>query len=152
MKIQSKFEFGGAAARRGNFGGGGHPTSALPVFEAGDGDASPCGVRSAMTRLNDPPGGVYVHIPFCLRKCAYCDFCSYAGLEALHDNYVRALETELARCQEDWRAITFDTLYFGGGTPTVLEDHQLRQLLDCLIRCFSLSAQAEITVRDFEVE
>lgn len=90
--------------------------------------------------------GLYVHIPFCLQKCAYCDFCSYAGLEALHDNYVRALETELARCQEDWRAITFDTLYFGGGTPTVLAPSALLHILEQSCRMLRIADSAEVSL------
>ena len=143
MKIQSKFEFGGAAARRGNFVGGGHPTSALPVFEAGDGDASPCGVRSAMTRLNDPPGGVYVHIPFCLRKCAYCDFYSVTDLE-LKPAFLKALRAEIAAAEAG--PLAFDTIYFGGGTPSILAPGEIADLIDRLDSRFRFARPVEVTI------
>jgi oxygen-independent coproporphyrinogen-3 oxidase len=63
--------------------------------------------------------GLYIHVPFCQRKCSYCDFNSYAGLEALHAPYVAALTAEMAWLARrgEWRA---NTVFIGGGTPTVL--------------------------------
>lgn len=70
--------------------------------------------------------GLYVHIPFCRSKCGYCDFPSEAGSEALTDSYLGALAAESARY--DGLAGSFDTLYVGGGTPSLLSPAQLERL------------------------
>ncbi len=89
--------------------------------------------------------GLYVHVPFCRRKCSYCDFNSYAGLETLHAPYVAALTAEmtwLAR-RGEWQA---DTVFIGGGTPTALPLSLLAQVLDAARRNFRVSPDAEITI------
>lgn len=89
--------------------------------------------------------GLYIHIPFCQRKCPYCDFNSYAGLEALHAPYVAALTAEMAWLAQrgEWHA---DTVFVGGGTPTVLSLALLRQVLDAAQANFHLAPDAEISV------
>ena len=77
-------------------------------------------------------GGLYIHIPFCRRKCRYCDFSSYAGLENLIDNYLNALAAEAAR----YKGTSFDTLYIGGGTPSLLSVGQLQKLFDIVSQNF----------------
>jgi oxygen-independent coproporphyrinogen III oxidase len=72
--------------------------------------------------------GLYIHIPFCLRKCIYCDFCSYTGLEVLYPFYVAALLREAEARVEAWSDVSFDTVYIGGGTPTVLPHDTLIDL------------------------
>jgi oxygen-independent coproporphyrinogen III oxidase len=76
--------------------------------------------------------GLYIHIPFCLAKCGYCDFNSYAGLERLFALYGRALQAELDR----WLAHDvpeIETVYFGGGTPTVAPTEMLVHVLDRIL-------------------
>ena len=90
--------------------------------------------------------GIYLHIPFCLRKCTYCDFASYPGLSHLHADYVAALDRELARRADRWAEVSFDTVYVGGGTPTVLAASQLVQLLEGLRSRLSMAPAPEITV------
>jgi oxygen-independent coproporphyrinogen-3 oxidase len=90
--------------------------------------------------------GLYVHIPFCVRKCAYCDFSSYEGLEAHVDDYVSALLAEAERVSEQVGARRLDTLYVGGGTPSVLTRAQVGTLLTGLRACFALRRDAEVTV------
>ena len=107
----------------------------------------------------------YVHIPFCVSKCAYCDFNSYAGMQSVFDDYVRALVCEIeqtagidlegtpappagpsgasgphpgVRC--------LDSVYFGGGTPTILDAAQLTTVLDAIRRCFGIARDCEVTV------
>ncbi len=89
--------------------------------------------------------GLYIHIPFCQRKCPYCDFNSYARLEALHAPYVAALTAEMAWLAQrgEWHA---DTVFVGGGTPTVLSLAPLRQVLDAARANFHLAPDAEISV------
>jgi len=87
--------------------------------------------------------GLYVHVPFCRGKCHYCDFYSVTSL-SLVSAYLEALDKEAQLYQGRFGA--FDTLYLGGGTPSLLEGPQLRALMDCLRRHFSFSPEAEITL------
>ena len=88
--------------------------------------------------------GVYLHIPFCQAKCAYCDFNSYAGLGHLYAPYVNALVQEMR-----WVAPNFPyptgTLFLGGGTPTVLPIELLRQALVVCSDTLAIEEGAEIT-------
>ena len=87
---------------------------------------------------------VYIHIPFCVAKCAYCDFNSYAGYDHLHARYVDALCQELSKRETvSHRA---GTLYLGGGTPTILSTDQIGRILESVRRKFALDDGAEITI------
>ncbi|MCC6729514.1 MAG: radical SAM family heme chaperone HemW [Chthonomonadales bacterium] len=90
------------------------------------------------------PHAVYVHVPFCARKCAYCDFNAYAGAEALIPAYVDALVREVDASVA--RACAAPTVYFGGGTPTLLEVEQAGALLAAVRRGFAVDPDAEITI------
>lgn len=87
---------------------------------------------------------VYVHIPFCKRRCRYCDFNTYAGLDDLQEQYVAALCTEIMAGPEPGSEI--DTLFVGGGTPTVLAAAQLDRVLAAVGNRYTLAPQCEITV------
>ena len=87
--------------------------------------------------------GLYVHVPFCLSKCHYCDFHSVTDC-ALIPAWLAALEQEAALYQG--RFGVFDTLYLGGGTPSLLTPGQLASLLESLRRCFSFSPDTEVTL------
>ncbi len=99
--------------------------------------------------MSAAPLGVYLHVPFCVSKCPYCDFYSLSlGREPdgeLLDRYTAALERDLRRWGErlDRGA---DTLYFGGGTPSLLGARRLTRLLETAATAFSLSQEAEITL------
>lgn len=86
--------------------------------------------------------GLYVHIPFCLKKCSYCDFVSYSGAFGLEDDYVNALLSEFA----SFRGEKVDTVYFGGGTPTSLKTENLTRLLDGVFSTFHVAHDAEVTI------
>ncbi len=90
---------------------------------------------------------LYLHIPFCLAKCHYCAFSSFTGRERLHPRYLQALcrEVEVLATVIEKR-IELASLFFGGGTPTVLSAEQLTVLLDVCRRHFALSADCEITI------
>ena len=91
------------------------------------------------------PVGLYLHIPFCVSKCPYCDFYSVAATDVQLDAYTDALSRSLA----DWAAKTgetADTLYFGGGTPSLLGGKRLAHLTKTARRLFSISDDAEITL------
>jgi len=88
--------------------------------------------------------GLYLHIPFCRRKCPYCDFNSYAGMEAQIPAYLEALGREMAlRAAE---ADPVDTVYVGGGTPTLLGGERLARLLGAVGEAFQVAPEAEATV------
>lgn len=86
--------------------------------------------------------GLYVHLPFCLKKCNYCDFVSYPGAYGLEEDYVNALLSEFAL----YRGENIDTVYFGGGTPTSLKTENLIKLLDGVFSAFSVAQGAEVTI------
>lgn len=89
--------------------------------------------------------GLYIHVPFCEKKCAYCDFNTYAGLQARFQETVDALCLEMAH----WRTALADrvitTVFIGGGTPTVLNETQLSQLCSAVRANFELAADCEVT-------
>lgn len=86
--------------------------------------------------------GIYVHIPFCNGKCPYCDFYSLAGDEKIKERYVEAVLRELEEAHRD--GMRADTLYFGGGTPTLLTPEQLGRITAQARRIYGLE-NAEIT-------
>jgi oxygen-independent coproporphyrinogen-3 oxidase len=89
---------------------------------------------------------LYVHIPFCQRKCAYCSFNSYSGLHHLHQAYVDALETEIGQSTRERGRLQVSSLYLGGGTPTVLSAELLAQVLKACTDHYTLFDAAEITI------
>ena len=91
---------------------------------------------------------VYFHIPFCLRKCPYCDFYSVAGEQEHLDEYVAALERQLASPNAGGFPAegSCSSVFFGGGTPSLLEPSQVARLLDTVSRHFGFTADAEITL------
>ncbi len=92
--------------------------------------------------------GVYLHIPFCKSRCSYCDFATdvYTNSDAVK-RYVRALRAEVSA----WRPVesgtqNADTIYFGGGTPSLLSVEQVGQILTAVRRKFDVAADAEVTM------
>ncbi len=90
--------------------------------------------------------GVYIHIPFCKSKCAYCDFYSLAGHEEWRERYAQALRTHMDETAPQARDYRVDTLYFGGGTPLLLGDKTLCETLAYVKKRFRVDKDAEITV------
>jgi oxygen-independent coproporphyrinogen-3 oxidase len=88
---------------------------------------------------------LYIHIPFCAARCGYCDFNTYAGLEALFEPYVAALSREIRQAGEAAGRPHAATIFIGGGTPTVLPAALLAQVLDACTTAFDVSPSAEIT-------
>lgn len=78
--------------------------------------------------------GIYIHIPFCAQKCAYCDFISQPGDAALYSAYAEALKTELLSYEPIWSSRKIATLYVGGGTPSVFPVALLKDVLEPLIQ------------------
>lgn len=86
--------------------------------------------------------GLYIHIPFCIQKCNYCDFYSVGGRLELLDNYVDAVLCEAM----SYHGTTINTIYIGGGTPSLLGAKNLRKLLNGVHETFNLSELKEATV------
>ena len=84
------------------------------------------------------PLGVYVHIPFCVKKCDYCDFLSFPSDETTRERYVEALCTEIRANRENGAEYEVCTVYFGGGTPSVLTTEQLGRILQTIRDTFSV--------------
>lgn len=88
--------------------------------------------------------GIYIHVPFCGKKCGYCDFYSTSYRKDAADAYTQAVFRNI-RCYEN-SAVSVDTVYFGGGTPSLLSSSQLEQILLEIRGCFHLSDNCEITL------
>lgn len=86
--------------------------------------------------------GLYIHIPFCIKKCNYCDFASYPSCISRAEEYTNALAMEM----DKYKGEAIDTVYFGGGTPTLLDTACLDRLISCVFSKFNLNASAEITI------
>ncbi len=91
------------------------------------------------------PIGLYVHIPFCVRKCNYCDFCSQPPTGDIIDRYFERLARELALYRRAPR-ISVDTVFIGGGTPSILPHGYMSRLFEMLRDTFDILCDAEITV------
>ena len=87
--------------------------------------------------------GLYVHIPFCLKKCRYCDFYSVTDL-SLEKPFVHALKQEMR--QKSRLGGSFDTLYLGGGTPSILQDAHLASIMEEALTCFDFEKNREVTI------
>ena len=92
------------------------------------------------------PLGIYLHIPFCRSKCLYCDFCSLpARSEELINAYVQRLCRDVAEKRNACREYSVQTIYFGGGTPTLLSANQLERILQTIRQTFSVEPDCEIS-------
>ncbi len=92
------------------------------------------------------PAGIYIHIPFCKSRCSYCDFATGLYQSELAERYVQALLNEIGSAPEIYRAGKIDTIYFGGGTPSMLSAHQADRILATVHECFKVDPAAEITM------
>lgn len=91
------------------------------------------------------PLGLYIHIPFCEKKCPYCDFNTFARLETIHDAYVEALCLDIRRWGLRLDRPEIDTLFLGGGTPTLLSESSLEAIMESIRESFALLPTCEIT-------
>ena len=90
--------------------------------------------------------GIYVHIPFCKSKCGYCDFCSHTPCKGETDRYLNALMLNIQDFSGAAEKYTVDTVFIGGGTPTLLSKKQMKALVDCIRTSFKVEKGAEFTV------
>ncbi|MCI6887042.1 MAG: radical SAM family heme chaperone HemW [Lachnospiraceae bacterium] len=89
---------------------------------------------------------LYIHIPFCARKCAYCDFLSFAAPERSYREYVEKLIEEMYGQSTAYRDYAVTSIFVGGGTPSVLPPELVEALFVAVYDCFAVSADAEITI------
>ena len=89
---------------------------------------------------------IYIHIPMCVKKCAYCDFTSFSGRLNQRDAYTDAVCCEMRAQAAFFGTRKVNTVFFGGGTPTLMTGGQIRQMMDTLRACFDLAPDAEITM------
>ncbi len=89
---------------------------------------------------------MYIHIPFCVQKCFYCDFPSFAGKQNLYADYTNTLVLELIEKAPLFQGEKIKTIFFGGGTPTILPVPFLQTIMDTIFSHYNISPDAEITI------
>ena len=90
--------------------------------------------------------GIYIHIPFCKSKCRYCDFTSYPGKIGFAEAYMACVYKEMKLRAEDLKGKVFDTVYFGGGTPSVIDEKLIVGCMNQIRKCYLLADGAEVTI------
>ena len=88
--------------------------------------------------------GLYIHIPFCQKKCHYCDFLTFIGHDEMIEKYVKYLNKEIEMYRDN--DYILDTIYIGGGTPSYLEDELMTSILDKVKKIFTIDDKCEITI------
>lgn len=89
--------------------------------------------------------GIYVHIPFCAKKCLYCDFISYENKSELIEKYVNTLKQEIVNYKND-NKYKISTIYIGGGTPSFINSKYIIQIIEIIRNKFEFIKNAEITI------
>ncbi len=89
---------------------------------------------------------LYIHIPFCVRKCAYCDFLSFAAEDSLKKSYIDRLCREIEQAALQYEDRKVESLFFGGGTPSVLSADQTERLMGLICDKFNINPEAEISI------
>lgn len=89
--------------------------------------------------------GLYIHIPFCVKKCLYCDFVSFKADTEI-DNYLFCLNREIMLTAESVKDIVYNTIFIGGGTPSLLSAEQLTRLMQCVYDSFKIAPECETTI------
>lgn len=90
--------------------------------------------------------GIYIHIPFCRSKCDYCDFYSLAGQEGRMDDYLKALLAHMKETAQVIRGHQVDTIYLGGGTPSLFGLKRIKSLLSVVYKYFDVARDTEVTM------
>lgn len=101
--------------------------------------------------------GIYVHIPFCKKKCNYCDFCSYAEKESFSARYTKCLCKEITNVSQNFKQqcksinddknyVVVKTIYIGGGTPSVIDSKYIEEILNAIRQNYKVDEKAEITI------
>ena len=97
----------------------------------------------------EPPLSLYIHLPWCVKKCPYCDFNSHsAGDNTPKDRYILALLHDIERQAYRGDGRDIQTVFLGGGTPSLFTPNEIGQLLDGVKQCFSIAQNAEVTMEE----
>ena len=104
-------------------------------------DIKKCGVKPYNNEMS-----LYIHIPFCISKCTYCNFCSFADKNKFIPQYTDALCTEIELKAQEFGNYLIKSIYIGGGTPSVLPLGSITKILDCVRKNFKLNKKVSITV------
>ena len=86
--------------------------------------------------------GLYIHIPFCIKKCKYCDFISFSGCKEYFKQYIKELKKEMLKYEGE----KIDTIFIGGGTPTILDTDSILKLSKDIFNIFDIEKNAEFTI------
>ena len=89
---------------------------------------------------------LYIHIPFCVRKCLYCDFPSFSGMDGMFEDYVRRLCREMGEAAPSFQGIGVKSVFFGGGTPSVLPPALMGRIMDKIMSAYDVNSDAEISM------
>ena len=89
---------------------------------------------------------LYIHIPFCEKKCNYCDFLSFKAGADTQADYVSQLRKELTVMSSQCANYTVSSVFVGGGTPSLLQASQLEDIISVIRRCYDVTEDAEITI------
>ncbi len=110
-------------------------------------ERAPASSQCSMPTLSLPPLSLYVHLPWCVRKCPYCDFNSHAAPSVLpQGEYVDALIEDLVRDREWAQERALISIFFGGGTPSLFSPDEVARFLEAVRANFRLSPDVEITL------
>jgi oxygen-independent coproporphyrinogen III oxidase len=109
-------------------------------------EAASVSIRACYNFDTLKPAGIYIHIPFCRSRCSYCDFATGMYETTLAERYVKSVAKEIKAWSEVEEVDVVDTIYFGGGTPSLLDPAQLETLLNAVRNRFTVSATAEVTI------
>lgn len=91
--------------------------------------------------------GLYLHVPFCVRKCKYCDFLSFGCSDSqVLSEYARALMQEIRIRSQDWHYREVNSIFIGGGTPSLVSEWDMGKILDCIRDYFNVVRDAEVTI------
>lgn len=90
--------------------------------------------------------GIYIHIPFCKRKCFYCDFCSFETNANLYKEYVDCLIEEIKNCNVNNKEVLVKTIYIGGGTPSIIDEKCIEFIISALKDKFNFDKKCEMTI------
>lgn len=90
--------------------------------------------------------GLYIHIPFCKKKCFYCDFTSYEDIQDCIPSYIHALQKEIELVASQYPNIQLKSIFIGGGTPTYIDSYYIKSILEFIKKHFIVEKNAEISI------
>ena len=90
--------------------------------------------------------GIYIHIPFCKKKCNYCDFISYWDKNSKIEEYVKILKNEIEESAKNIQEYEVSTIYIGGGTPSYIDSKHIVEILNIVRKNYKVQKEVEITI------